>query len=38
MLKVFLLLSSSNDASINIVEDESSFEFCPKAEFTLTLQ
>ena len=31
------LLSSSNDTSVDIVDDESSFEFSPKAEFTSPL-
>ena len=29
-----LLLSSSNDASADIIDDEGSFEFSPKAQFT----
>ena len=37
-LITFLLISSSNDASADIVEDEGgSFEFPPKAEFTSPL-
>ena len=35
---MFLLQSSSNDASVDVVDDESSFEFSPKTEFTLNLQ
>ena len=34
-LSVFSLLSSLNDASVDIVDDEGSFEFSPKAGVTL---
>ena len=37
-IKSFSLLSSSNDASVDIVDEEGSFEFSPKAEFTSPLQ
>ena len=36
-LRVSLLLSSSNDVSADTVDDEGSFEFPPKAEFTSLL-
>ena len=36
-LRASLLLSSSNDASADIVDDEDSFEFSPKVEFTTPL-
>ena len=36
-LRVSLLLPSSNDASVDVFHDESSFEFSPKAEFTSPL-
>ena len=32
-----LLITSSNDTSVDIVDDEGSFEFSPKAEFTSPL-
>ena len=32
-----LLLSSSNDASADIADDEGSFQFCHQAEFASTL-
>ena len=37
-IKSFSLLSSSNHASVDIVDEEGSFEFSPKAEFTSALQ
>ena len=37
-IKSFSLLSSSNNASVDIVDEKGSFEFSPKAEFTSTLQ
>ena len=36
-LRVSLLLSSLNDASVDIIDDECSFEFFPKSEFTSPL-
>ena len=36
-LRVSSLLSPSNDAYVDTVEDEGSFQFSPKAEFTLHL-
>ena len=36
-LRASLLLSSSNDASADAVDDEGSFQFSPKAEFTSLL-
>ena len=36
-LRASLLLSSSNDSSANIVDDEGSFEFPPNVEFTSSL-
>ena len=37
-IKFSSLLSSLNDASVGIVDDEGSFEFSLKAEFTSPLQ
>lgn len=37
LLRAFLLTSSSNDASANIVDVEGSFEFSPKTKFASTL-
>ena len=37
-IKRFLLLSSSIDASVDIVDNEDSFEFSHQAEFTSTSQ
>ena len=37
ILRVSSLLSSLNDAPVDIVDDEGSFEFSPKAEFTSPL-
>ena len=37
LIRSFSLLSSSNDASVDIVDEENSFEFSPKAEITSTL-
>ena len=36
-LRVSLLLSSLNDVSVDIVDDEGSIEFSPEAEFTSPL-
>ena len=37
MLRAFSLLSSLNDAFVDTVDDEDSFKFSPKTEFTLPL-
>ena len=37
-LRVFSLLSSSNDPSADIADDEGSSEFSPKTQFTSILQ
>ena len=37
-LRVFSSLSLLNDASVDILDDEGSFEFSPKAEFASTFQ
>ena len=38
ILRVFSLLSSLNNTSVNIFDDGGFFEFSPKVEFTTTLQ
>ena len=37
ILRVTSLLSPSNDASVDIVDNEGSFQFSPEAEFTFHL-